>query len=223
MRDLSGALVYATRRGPGTVKFDSAGERCDTVASFATRCSMSIPVVFVPPSVDGRRTYDGGLRNNFPLTRFLQDHPNTPFLALYLRAGGNERNRKWFMGELLDIWLDGEERQVVDKHSTEIVKIDTSPIGTIDFKLSALEKQFLVSVGRAAALEFLGQRNLDNGPDDATVRNAISVAEAQRKSVRRFRRRRVLKRASFVVGVVALMAAANAFATSVGLLSCGVC
>lgn len=138
MRDLAGALIYATRRGPGTVTFDSQGERMDTVASFATRCSMSIPVIFVPQMVDGRRAYDGGLRNNFPLARFLETNPKTPFVALYLRAQGNDKNAKWMGGDLLDIWLDGEERQVVDQHRRDVVVIDTNPVGTVDFNLTPL-------------------------------------------------------------------------------------
>jgi Patatin-like phospholipase len=75
MSDLNGAVIYASRRGPGTVTFDSNGQRRDSVAAFATRCSMSIPIFFVPQMIDGRRAYDGGLRNNFPVTRFQPAWP----------------------------------------------------------------------------------------------------------------------------------------------------
>jgi len=204
MRDLDGALIYATRRGPGTVTFDSKGERQDTVASFATRCSMSIPFFFVPQWVDGRRAYDGGLRNNFPLSRFLETHPKTPFIALYLRAQGNDKNVKWMGADLLDIWLDGEERQVVDQHRKDVVVIDTNPVGTVDFKLTPVEKDFLLKVGRAAALKFLRDRKLDRGPDDVLVQSADSEAERCRSEVRRLRAWKQVRR-GIAIGVVVLL------------------
>ena len=107
MSDLNGAVIYASRRGPGTVIFDSVRERKDTVAAFATRCSMSIPVFFVPPQLDGRPVYDGGLRNNFPVTRFLKDYPGSPFIALYLSAS-NKDEKVWIGSNLIDIAIDGD-------------------------------------------------------------------------------------------------------------------
>ena len=47
MSDLNGAIFYATMRGIGDLTFDSVGQRKDTIASFALRCSMSIPLVFI--------------------------------------------------------------------------------------------------------------------------------------------------------------------------------
>ena len=213
MRDLAGALIYATRRGPGTVAFDSLGERKDTVASFATRCSMSIPIIFVPQMVDGRRAYDGGLRNNFPLARFLETNPKTPFIALYLRSQGNDENVKWMGGDVLDIWLDGEERQMVDQHPRDVVVIDTNPVGTVDFNLTPLEKEFLLKVGRAAALKYLANRKIDGGPDEAAVNSAAAEAETLRGKVRRLRVWRHIWRLVAVALVVALYMGATALAS----------
>ena len=75
MSALNGALIYAARQGSGTLVVDSLGQRGDTAAAFAARCSMSIPFFFFPVTVDGRRVFDGGLRNNFPLTCFLTQEP----------------------------------------------------------------------------------------------------------------------------------------------------
>lgn len=213
MCDLAGALIYATRRGPGTVAFDSLGERKDTVASFATRCSMSIPIIFVPQMVDGRRAYDGGLRNNFPLARFLETNPKTPFIALYLRSQGNDENVKWMGGDVLDIWLDGEERQMVDQHPRDVVVIDTNPVGTVDFNLTPLEKEFLLKVGRAAALKYLANRKIDGGPDEAAVNSAAAEAETLRGKVRRLRVWRHIWRLVAVALVVALYMGATALAS----------
>ncbi|MBK9765155.1 MAG: hypothetical protein IPO87_17875 [Flavobacteriales bacterium] len=48
---------------------------------------MSIPYYFFPMQVDGANVYDGGLRNNFPLQRFVQDNKHKPFIGLYLKSG----------------------------------------------------------------------------------------------------------------------------------------
>jgi predicted acylesterase/phospholipase RssA len=189
MSDLNGAVIYASRRGPGTVTFDSVGERKDSGAAFATRCSMSIPILFVPPQVDGRPVYDGGLRNNFPVTRFLKVHPGSPFIALYLSAR-NKNEKVWIGSNLLDIVIDGEDRKVVDEHASSVVIIDTSPIGTVDFNLSQLEKEFLLKIGRASALKFLKSRILDDGPADSVVRTAIEEAEECREEVKQKRKQK---------------------------------
>ena len=193
MSDLNGAVIYASRRGPGTVTFDSAGQRKDTVAAFAARCSMSIPIFFIPQHLDGRRVYDGGLRNNFPVSRFLTDHAEKPFIALYLSAGNSEEQR-WMGTELVNIWIDGEERQVVDSNVGSVVVIDTSPVGTIDFNLEQIEKEFLLKIGRASALTFLQNRRLDDGPDAATVESARTDAETCRQAVMRMRTKRRTRR-----------------------------
>jgi predicted acylesterase/phospholipase RssA len=200
MSDLNGAVIYASRRGPGTVVFDSARQRKDTVAAFATRCSMSIPIFFVPQEIDGRPVYDGGLRNNFPVTRFLKDYPGSPFIALYLSAA-NKTGKTWIGTDLIDIWIDGEDREVVDANTGSIVVIDTSPIGTVDFNLTQIEKEFLLKVGKASALKFLNSRNLDDGPSDAVVQTAIEEAEKCREDVKRQRKKK-RKRKEMIAGAI---------------------
>jgi NTE family protein len=188
MKDLNGALICACQTGMGTLVFDSKKELAEAPAAYATRCSMSIPYFFIPASVFGKPAYDGGLRNNFPLKFFLDREPTKPFVALYL--GGPEKKKRWFKRErdLLDIIVDGEERTMVDQHRRDVVVIDTSPIGTIDFGMSELEKDFLLKVGRAAALRFLKEREFDDGPDEATVNAAHEEAETARAAVHKLRK-----------------------------------
>ena len=189
MSQLNGALIYACRRGQGTLAFDSNGERSETPAAFATRCSMSIPFFFTPMSEGGRPVYDGGIRNNFPLARYLEDNPNRPFIALYL--GKPDHRSQLFIGsELLDIALEGEERTVVDQHHDSVVVIDTSPIGTVDFGMSDAEKHFLLKVGRAAALQFLMDAKVDGAPSAAEVSSAKQEAQSARNAVFGIRRKR---------------------------------
>jgi predicted acylesterase/phospholipase RssA len=212
MRDLPSAMrnsgkhavIYACTSGSGTLVFDSGGERKDENAAFATRCSMSIPIFFVPPEIGGRRVYDGGMRNNFPLTRFLQDNPDKPFIALYL-GKTDDSGRKWIWSELADIWVTGEEYKSVDSHRESVIVIDTSPIGTVDFRLSEKEKDFLVEIGKAAALRFLYDRNLDDGPDREAVETAESEAEASRKAIVKMRRRGRLLKTFLFVGALVLL------------------
>jgi predicted acylesterase/phospholipase RssA len=193
MKALSGAaLVYASRRG-GTIRFDSIGERKDESAAFAARCSMSIPFFFQPKYVADRRVFDGGLRNNFPLDRFIKDHPGTHFIGIYLGKPDN-RNRLWFLSELLDIVLEGEERETVDANRDSIVVIDTSPIGTVDFSMTNEEKQFLLQVGRAAALRLLYNRKLDDGPSKEKVETSEREAEASRQAIIQIRQRKRARR-----------------------------
>lgn len=182
MEHLDRAIVYAARAGQGTITYDSNGARKETVASFAVRCSMAIPVFFTPTLVDGRRVYDGGLRNNFPLKKFLDTFPGAPFIAIYL-GKPNNNNQRSFCSEILDIVVDGEERELVDGLPKDVVVIDTSPIGTIDFRLTQEEKQFLVAVGRASALELLLRRSIDNGPSANAVAKLREEAERMRRSV----------------------------------------
>jgi predicted acylesterase/phospholipase RssA len=197
MEHLDRAVIYAARAGQGTLTYDSKGPRKETVASFAVRCSMSIPIFFTPTSVDGRRVFDGGLRNNFPLKKFLDTFPKAPFIALYLGKPDN-RNNRWLSTDLLDIVVDGEERELVDSHPKDVVVIDTSPIGTVDFRLTPEEKDFLVTVGKASALELLLKRQIDGGPTLEQVQSVREEADCKRaaiiqqRMVRRATRRWVL-------------------------------
>src|SRR5262249_5036222 len=175
MSALNGALVYAARYGSGTIAFDSRGARKESPAAFAARCSMSIPLFFYPERVDGRRVYDGGLRLNFPLTRYLADEPRSDFVALYLGRPDNA-NDHWWGWDQFNIVIEGEERQTVTKHRDKCVVIDTSPIGTTNFSLTEAEKEFLLLVGRAAALRFLLDRKFDDGPTEGEIKSAEAAA-----------------------------------------------
>jgi len=204
MSDLNGAVFYASTRGTGNMVFDSSGSRKDITASYAVRCSMSIPVFFIAAELEGRKIYDGGLRSNFPVARFLADHPNTPFIGLYLTPTV-KRGRGWMGSDLLEIVVEGDERSVVDGHPFDMVLIDPSPVNTTNFRLHALEKEFLLKVGRAAALKFLVSRNFDDGPDLSTVESATREAEECRERVRSLRRRNSKRRLIAIAIVIAAM------------------
>jgi predicted acylesterase/phospholipase RssA len=163
--------VYASRIKDGTLKFDSKGDRKASHASFAARCSMSIPYYFTAPTEDGIKVYDGGLRNNFPVQRFINDNINNPVIGIYLKSS---TKKNWFViNEILNMTVDGEEMDFVDRNTDKIVIIDTHPIKTTDFSLTSNKKEFLVLAGRIGALNFI----LKNYPDIVIEEGVIEKLE----------------------------------------------
>jgi len=146
-------IIYASRIKDGTLVFDSQGERKETHAAFAARCSMSIPYYFSPKLIDGVRVYDGGLRNNFPLKKFIEDNKQKPFIGLYLKS--DSKKGGFIFKELIYTAIDGEEIQTVYDNIDKVVVIDTQPIETTDFDLNNDKKDFLILAGRIGALEFI--------------------------------------------------------------------
>ena len=175
------AIVYCAAHPQGTLIFDSRSDfGPDIDAAFAARCSMSIPIYFEPQTHEGHRVYDGGVLHNFPLRDYLQRSPHSQWLALYLDTKGHSARRRFLLLELLAILTAQDETSVVDHDRNRIVLIDTSPIGTFDFNLCSLEKQYLIACGRLAALEFLSTTL----PPDLVPPPAIAEAKHIVESIR---------------------------------------
>lgn len=181
MSELSSALIFASRRNQGAIAFDSEGTRSDSDAVHATRCSMSIPFLFTSPTIDGIHAYDGGIRANFPIKEYLRVENSRNFIAIYLSEPVQREGS--FLGDLLNIGVEGEERQLLDEFKRDIIVINTWPIDYKNFSISKPEKEFLFAAGRAAALRFLFNRSLDNGPSDEVVISAENDADELRKLV----------------------------------------
>lgn len=148
------ATLFACQRGRDVVRFDSWDN--DRLASHAVRCSMSLPGIYMPPQENGTRTYDGGLRHNFPLQPLLDEGGQENRIGLFLGASiyqPHDEKPEW--AELLDIWTGAGEYEMLRKYRDEIVMIDPSPIRTLDFELSEPEKKFLVLCGKLGALRFV--------------------------------------------------------------------
>jgi predicted acylesterase/phospholipase RssA len=174
------AIVYASRRNEGIVRFDSKGDHDDSYAKFAVRCSMSIPGVFTPQRMDGQYVYDGGLGNNFPLKSFIDDNKSHLFIGIYLK--GNDR-RKTIAGDLLDIVTDSNERSVVEANRDKVVIVDPSPVKTTQFNINSKQKQFLIDAGRLGAFQYLHKYNLDAGISAAEVDALKQEVEKQRRAL----------------------------------------
>ena len=190
------AIIYCAAHPQGTLVFDSRSDfGPDIDAAFAARCSMSIPIYFEPQTHEGHRVYDGGVLHNFPLRDYLQRSPHSEWLALYLDTKGHSARRRFLLLELLAILTAQDETSVVDHGRNRIVLIDTSPIGTFDFDLCPLEKQYLIACGRLAALEFLSTTLLPDYPAPPAIAEAKRVVESTRPKIahlaRKRRRRRI--------------------------------
>lgn len=164
-------IVYSARVQNGIISFDSKNERRDSHASFAARCSMSIPYFFSPKSVDGIPVYDGGLRANFPLKVFMETYPELPVIGLYLVS--DAKNGNSVLGDISNIAIDGEEAEIVNNNLDKVIIIDPRPIKTTDFNLTENKRNFLISAGRLGALKFINR----NFPDIEIDKNRIQQLE----------------------------------------------
>jgi len=150
----------------GRLTFDSKDSNLED-AAFAARCSMSIPLFFIPVTINGKRVYDGGLRANFALKQFIDDHPRKPVIGLYLVSGASKKGS--VMSEVIDIAISGEEKRIVQNNLNKVVVIDPRPIGTVDFKLSYIKKELLLLSGQVAALIYMKEYHLDIPVDNDKI------------------------------------------------------
>ncbi|RKN79790.1 patatin-like phospholipase family protein [Ulvibacterium marinum] len=159
--------VYASTRGKEALIFDSKDARTkDTPAAHAVRCSMSIPLIFTPQYKDGLMVFDGGAQNNYPVEILIKNNPNSNFIGLYLGPEHFEGyKKKSILGELLSIWTESIDFVALRKYENNTVIIDTRPISTLKFKLTDIEKEFLLEAGRLASLKFLIKKGKINKND----------------------------------------------------------
>ena len=150
---------------------------------------MSIPFIFVPQSDQGFRTYDGGLQHNYPLDELLRDEPDIAFLSLYLGSETYTPTRNRFeVWEWISIWTEGSDAELLKRHRDSTVIIDTDPIQTLDFQLTAEEKQFLLACGKVGALSHLengSERHQAAVIERDNIRKQVDVIRAGRKRERR--------------------------------------
>lgn len=206
MRDLEKfrTIIYASRIKEGCYPFDSKGEHSDTDVDFAVRCSMSIPYFFIPQKIEKVKVYDGGLRDNFPVAKFMNTLSNKPFIGFYLRS--HSKPSKFAILEILNMTIDGEEKKLVDKHRDKIVVIDPAPIETTDFDLNDDDKQYLVTTGKLAAVKFLKRYY----PGRFTEENEMAAWEKEffelkEKAIKRKRRKNLWKWTKRILVVAAIV------------------
>jgi predicted acylesterase/phospholipase RssA len=191
--------LVASRREKASLTFDSRSN--DKAVAYAVRCSMSIPLVFIPQSEEGIRTFDGGLQRNFPIDELLRLDPEADFVSLYLGPEVYEPVKQGFvLADLLSIWTESSEPDLLRKYKDQTVIIDTRPIGTLDFGLTETEKKFLVACGRLGALKHLGI----SGDQIEAARRMRDDLKQQVEDYRRQRRRRRIRRVGIATAIVVI-------------------
>ena len=221
------AVVYASTQRRGEVTFDSWGKHDDITVYNAVRCSMSIPYFFQPQWMDNRRVYDGGLLANFPVQIFLNQErertngaPDPFFVALYL---GPEKpppiKPTSVLADLLAIWIERNDPDLLQKYRNQTVLIDTDPIGTIDFDLDDLEKDFLVLQGRVAALNFLAAQKLLKEDELTNLGELQSRAKAAKAAIVENRQRKGKRRERLIWSISASVAVAVVAWVGFGIFS----
>ena len=199
------ASVYASTQGKKALIYDSIDPKTkETPAAFAARCSMSIPFIFIPQQNNGYKVFDGGTQNNYPVEILLKDNPNTKFIGLYL---GDEyfrgEKKKYILSNLLSIWTESNDNEVLEKYKEETIVIDPKPISTLQFSLNEKEKEFLQECGRLGALKFLKRKNKIE-IHDAVLNSRIDELEKTRanlitKKKRKSRLKRIILVAVFLL------------------------
>jgi predicted acylesterase/phospholipase RssA len=194
--------VYASRRGKQTMRFDSRDNDAD--AAYAARCSMSIPWVFMPEAHQGINTYDGGIHQNYPVEQLLRDHPGTPFISLFLGPETYEPVRqRCVLLDLLSIWTEGSEAEILTTYRAQTVIIDVRPVATLDFELSDEEKTYLLACGRVGALTHLSNGSSDHAAAK-TTRDELKVKVLTARKTRR--RKKWTRRVLAMLGAVGIYA-----------------
>ncbi|MCA9125650.1 MAG: patatin-like phospholipase family protein [Planctomycetales bacterium] len=174
--------VFASRKEKPALRFDS--ETDDAAAAYAARCSMSIPFVFVPQQHQGFRTFDGGLQQNYPVKQLLEEDANAKFLGMYLGPEVYKpKQSRWVISDLVSIWTESHDPEFLKRYRDQTVIIDPAPIGTLDFDLSSVEKEFLLQCGRVGAWAHLGKGSKQHAA-------AVKTRDDLRVQVNSIRRKR---------------------------------
>lgn len=205
--------VYACQPHKAVLTLDSKHASADNEpASHAARCSMSIPFYFTPTKVGGIYVFDGGLRINYPVDQVLADDPDKPFIGLYLGAPSTGLDAgRTVIQAFLQAMFEAKDTELAELHRPSTVVIDTHPIGTLDFRLSDEEKDFLVMSGRVAALRFLEDEKEIELSDRHVVEKMFADREHLQQRLVRARLRRAKGRRH--IGWAVLLLTAGAVAT----------
>jgi len=208
-------IVFAAEPRFGSIVLDSEGPTSGFGAVAAARFSMSIPFVFEARNHETRPVYDGGIIRNFPLLAAMNEmgFSRDRVFGLYLGSASSldpHYKTRGVIRDLLRIWLNQDEAQIIDRFRDRIIEIDTSPVSTLQFRLTNAEKEFLVLSGRVAAAEFLSAPGHSDiaSVDSAQLLNAKERVSQLRQEIltdRRRRRRRKLVSASAALASVVLL------------------
>lgn len=177
-------IVYTSVAGYNYKEFDSRKpDSQDQEIVSAVRSSMAFPGAFTPEQQFNKYFFDGGIHHNYPVDAFLQNNPETNFIGLFLGPEIFEEQRG-IVSQLFSIFTAGAEEEQLRKHNDRTIIIDVSPVTTLDFVIGAVEKEFLLTAGEAAATKFLHRMNSQDGPTKDEVVAISAKNEQLRKQVK---------------------------------------
>jgi predicted acylesterase/phospholipase RssA len=199
--------IFASSVGGGAITFDSDTARKGGhpfSPAYAARCSMSIPWVFTPQQEQGFRTYDGGLKYNYPIEKMVRDFQCRNFIGLYL---GDEVYKRPKSGlvivDLISIFTSSSDQDALRAYKDRTVVIDPHPIKTLDFGLTDREKQFLLLAGKLSACRFLNESNLEYLTVNRNIeREALIQSKMDRKKKKKVWRMILILAIALIVGFI---------------------
>ena len=148
---------------------------------------MAIPYFFEPEKLDGKRVFDGGMQNNYPVDALLKYFPDLKdsanFMGLYLGEKGVQRSNKWVLLDLFSIWGEAGDEESKEEFIDRTIVIDPRPIKTTNFSLSPNDVKFLLAEGRASALHWLNYRSDQPGRFQREYDEAKQQSDALRTLV----------------------------------------
>lgn len=130
----------------------------------AVRASSAVPFAFQPVEASGATWVDGGLLSNFPVQLFdSSDHPRWPTFGIRLSAPAGMAPTHQIRGPLslafgaLETLISDQDAAYIDDRCTvqRTIFVPTDSVGTLDFDISADERDALYNRGLRAAEEFL--------------------------------------------------------------------
>jgi NTE family protein len=132
------------------------------------RASSAVPFAYEPVKVGGSTWVDGGLLSNFPVELFdSSEDPRWPTFGIRLSAPAGRAATHAIRGPL-SLAFGALETLISDQDSAHIndpctvkrtIFVPTDSVGTLDFDISAEQRDALYQRGLHAAEEFLQSWN----------------------------------------------------------------
>jgi NTE family protein len=120
----------------------------------AVRASISIPVVFVPETINGDLYVDGGVKTNFAID-FFGDNPDVVGLYFLDKGGRKPRPKGWrslfgFISRVINMLISAKTEDDIEdaKHTNQIAL--HSKVNGLDFSFSAEQVDQMIQEGYQA-------------------------------------------------------------------------
>lgn len=140
--------------------FDATSAPALTLAD-ACRASASVPLVYVPFTVNGVKYCDGGMSNNIPVDVLVDDqYPRVGFEVMDGTESGNTDSMAGLMEQCIKTMMQSNEDNLTAwaQHTGSLIsQIDANPFNFLDASLPLSAKQELFQRGYQAAQSIIGK------------------------------------------------------------------